>query len=68
MQSEQIRWLLPRTVTPVSLRYPQLLCVLGAFSLLRCATRRELPTRRKKSTRRELYAAPPRAIATPRQG
>jgi hypothetical protein len=25
---EQIRRLLPRTVTPVSLRYPQLLCVL----------------------------------------
>jgi hypothetical protein len=31
MQFEQIRGALPRTVTPVSLRYPQLLCVLSCF-------------------------------------
>jgi hypothetical protein len=32
MQSQQIREALPRTVTHVSLRYPQLLCVFAAFS------------------------------------
>src|ERR1700687_1231775 len=32
MQSQQIRGALPRTVTPVSSRYPQLLCVLMHFS------------------------------------
>jgi len=31
MQSQQIRGVLPRTVTPVSSRYPQLLCVLARF-------------------------------------
>jgi hypothetical protein len=31
MQSQQIRGVLPRTVTSVSLRYPQLLCVLKRF-------------------------------------
>jgi hypothetical protein len=31
MQSQQIRGALPRTVTPVSLRYPQLLWVLTRF-------------------------------------
>ena len=30
--SEQIRRRLPRAVTPLSLRYPQLLCVFGGFS------------------------------------
>ncbi len=32
MQSQQIRGALPRTVTALSSRYPQLLCVLGAIS------------------------------------
>jgi hypothetical protein len=32
MQSQQIRGALPRTVMPVSSRYPQLLCIFGAFS------------------------------------
>jgi hypothetical protein len=31
MQSQQIRGVLPRTVTSVSSRYPQLLCVLSRF-------------------------------------
>ena len=31
MQSQQIRGVLPRTVTSVSARYPQLLCVLARF-------------------------------------
>src|SRR5947209_3968827 len=31
MQSQQIRGALPRAVTPVSSRYPQLLCVLAHF-------------------------------------
>jgi hypothetical protein len=31
MQSQQIRRPLPRTVTSLSLRYPQLLCVLAHF-------------------------------------
>src|ERR1700716_2984014 len=31
MQSQQIRGALPRTVTPLSSRYPQLLCVLERF-------------------------------------
>src|SRR5882757_3040058 len=32
LQSQQIRRPLPRAVTPLSLRYPQLLCVFGVFS------------------------------------
>jgi hypothetical protein len=32
MQSQQIRGALPRTVTALSLRYPQLICVLARFS------------------------------------
>ena len=38
-QSQQIRRPLPRTVTLLSLRYPQLLCVFGAFCRLRSARR-----------------------------
>src|ERR1700675_3982337 len=54
-QSQQIRRHVPHTVTSLSLRYPQLLCIFGAFSCLRCALRC------KKS--RE-----PPIIAPPRQG
>jgi hypothetical protein len=32
VSSEQIRGVLPHTVTPLSLRYPQLLCILARFS------------------------------------
>jgi hypothetical protein len=32
MRSQQIRGALPRTVTALSLRYPQLMCVFGRFS------------------------------------
>jgi hypothetical protein len=48
LQSQQIRGLLPRTVTQASSRYPQLLCVLTrfwrrdalhAFESSRCGTR-----------------------------
>jgi hypothetical protein len=41
MQSQQIRRLLPRTVTPVSLRYPQLLWVLMRISPARCDRRHQ---------------------------
>jgi hypothetical protein len=50
MQSQQIRGVLPRTVTPVSLRYPQLLCVLEHFS-------RKI---RKLTPRRTIQRAPNR--------
>src|SRR5665213_3610592 len=40
MQSQQIRDALPRTVTPVSLRYPQLLSVLMRIPPARCGQRR----------------------------
>jgi hypothetical protein len=45
MQSQQIRRPLPRTVTPVSLRYPQLLCVLADFSPLQRAPHRKILAR-----------------------
>jgi hypothetical protein len=52
MQSQQIRGALPRTVTPVSSRYPQLLCVFGVFSPLRDASRRKIPARDADRTAR----------------
>ena len=46
MQTQQIRGALPRTVTPVSLRYPQVLCILTRF-------RTKLRARRPASAERE---------------
>jgi len=45
MQSQQIRGVLPRTVTPVSLRYPQLLCVLACFHRAKRSAARKIIAR-----------------------
>jgi hypothetical protein len=47
MQSQQIRRLLPPTVTSASSRYPQMLCVFGAFSPVRRVRRRKILARRE---------------------
>jgi hypothetical protein len=51
MQSQQIRRPLPRTVTSLSSRYPQLLCVLADFSPLRRASHRKILARGERSDR-----------------
>ena len=53
--SEQIRARLPRAVMPVSLRYPQLLCIFGSFSAAQCIPNRPVtvnsaPTRAAQSS------------------
>jgi hypothetical protein len=45
MQSQQIRRPLPRTVTSLSSRYPQLLCVLADFLARQSASHRKILAR-----------------------
>jgi len=61
-QSQQIRGLLPRAVTLASSRYPQLLCVLDAFSAPRCASRRRnfASASRRRAARNGLSGLIPR--------
>src|ERR1700732_1453799 len=51
MQSQQIRGALPRTVTPVSLRYPQMLCILARFRPFDAVCGAKIFTRRARSHR-----------------
>jgi hypothetical protein len=53
MQSQQIRGVLPRTVTPVSLRYPQLLCVLARFLESFRSSRPDLTRASSKSSKQD---------------
>jgi hypothetical protein len=61
-QSQQIRRPLPRAVTLASSRYPQLLCVLDAFSAPRCASRRRnfASASRRRAARNGLSGLIPR--------
>jgi hypothetical protein len=46
---QQIRGALPRTVTPLSSRYPQLLCIFGTISPSEWILRRKNRNRRERS-------------------
>ena len=68
-QSQQIRRPVPHTVTSLSLRYPQLLCIFGAFSCLDalCAAKNRASLRSSRRLDR-VNDAPTRRSAVHRSG
>jgi hypothetical protein len=52
MQSQQIRGALPRSVTKLSSRYPQLLCVFSHFQPRNAFRAAKIPARRQQSRHR----------------